>query len=639
MFDIIFFNNYATLFILYEWLFEVVSTALSLNTFSYHSHIFNKTINLFERVVKSKKFEMNNATLQKIGVSCIVAVSDLSEKDAAYLTANTYTKDEIIKCVKDIKALQNFEDKDPLDDFPRRQENTQIRSIYLNLMLSKSIHQIFSKYNDEQIFAIISEFYTKYQHKKSMNSMEKQILKLIESETFESGKPKNSDYFFLYKISPDRLKAEKECRNGEYQYSVLYNYANIHDEPKLTNLCTDLSELFSFDKLLGSGSYGEAWKVIALKTLDGIDGDLVIKKSELKNKNPFYENCIENVNYIAKNGEEQEFKNAYYCRDDSPHIEYIMSQVASTFDSINFIKVYAYAPCESDDYSYILMEKLEGDVNDLMKKADPADAEYIDILLIQLLSMIASMQNIQMMHNDIHFRNIFYMTVTDQTTYKGKRIRDYKYVSYEFPSLNLPTIYIPTEKLKYILKLADFGLSVKYSDPPILNDHVIGSNSMTNYYNTAYDIIIPFFVLLRYYRKTIENSQLFLKLVSWIFRIPTDFNNLEGKAWWLSNKKVYKETLDDKWYNYLEERITSKNVDNSHSKLLTLYTELLVDVTIDKTKKRNRRFDMNVDLTQLISQKYKAISARNALKYIDTNKLFDYPRNPKDGKILNISKI
>lgn len=124
------------------------------------------------------------------------------------------------------------------------------------------------------------------------------------------------------------------------------------------------------------------------------------------------------------------------------------------------------------------MEKISGTARAFESHfEDPVENtayNYFDLLYVQLMfALIAMEYSYQIQHNDLHDDNMFFEEITSNTKYNGQYLSKAKYLSYH---LFGKQYYLPN--MGYVLKMGDFGLSVKYSNP------IVGSKRV---FETGYD--------------------------------------------------------------------------------------------------------------------------------------------------------
>ncbi len=174
---------------------------------------------------------------------------------------------------------------------------------------------------------------------------------------------------------------------------------------------------------------------------------------------------------------------------------------------INFIDVFGFTTCNQPEKmkQYIFMERITGSIDKathLFAPTLPNSNMYnsMDIMIIQLLFALCCMQqSYQIQHNDLHPGNMFFERITDETIYHGQKLSNADYLQY---TLFDKEFYLPN--IGYLMKIGDFGLSVKYKKPIIGNKETFmtGYNQdrpgqtrilegpwIPNWYSKVYDMI------------------------------------------------------------------------------------------------------------------------------------------------------
>jgi len=186
---------------------------------------------------------------------------------------------------------------------------------------------------------------------------------------------------------------------------------------------------------------------------------------------------------------------SYIC-ENSAFSEYLVGLLAGAFYekgmSINFIHTFSFATCKKRDstHNYTFMQRIDGSINKLFPMNDPVDENAV---AIQVLHAIATYQTLKISHNDLHFGNIMFERITPATMWKGERLVDYDFFEY---IIGETSIYIPRTRI--LVKIADFGLAVKYSEPMVGQEWVVRDgvyNSgygpwMPNKFSWSYDALV-----------------------------------------------------------------------------------------------------------------------------------------------------
>ena len=250
---------------------------------------------------------------------------------------------------------------------------------------------------------------------------------------------------------------------------------------------------------------------------------------------------------------------SYICQENS-YSEYVNSLLAGELIrrgiSINFINTFNFATCyrskppksyikriEEKDENYVesktehpdiedrlvvqytFMEKIDGDLKNIIEKKQTSKAEA-EVLFVQILHAIAVYQaNYKLQHGDLHLGNVFYSNVTENLMWHDQHVEDAKYFSYKIGDT---VLYLPA--IKYIAKIADWGLSVKYSKP-IVGDKTTLRNGydqrdgdgpwIPNFYNETYDLLYVFGAMFDEY----PNSKFFIAIGDWLIDDITELPN------------------------------------------------------------------------------------------------------------------
>jgi serine/threonine protein kinase len=191
--------------------------------------------------------------------------------------------------------------------------------------------------------------------------------------------------------------------------------------------------------------------------------------------------------YLCSNNKYSEFINGVLC-----------GNLYRNGISINFIDVFGFATCEGAAqrrekkvYQYVFMEKISGSLEKYYNFVTKNNLTSI-VVFIQILHAIAVYQkHYKLQHNDLHMDNVFLEKITPETKYKGESLHDAKFFHYKVEDIDL---YLPF--VGAIVKIGDFGLSVKYK-PPIVGDMTAVSDGyddgdgswIPNWYAPNYDAL------------------------------------------------------------------------------------------------------------------------------------------------------
>lgn len=278
-------------------------------------------------------------------------------------------------------------------------------------------------------------------------------------------------------------------------------------------------------------------------SLNGEDPDRVIRKDMLIVLPLFASACRtgENIDVprVDGRGVTRVPSGTLMC-DRNEYAEFALSLLTGTLKSdevsINFFNTFMMSMCFRKNLiaeakvgvrSYIFMEK----VNDSLRKtgvcpmqANKGNHPYrgtSEHVYIQCLHAIAVYQKyFQIVHGDLHDDNIFVEYVTNDTMWNGKKLLDYEVWEYKVGDRS---VYLP--RTNCIVKIGDWGLACKYSEPMILNSNVMANGHdqgdgngawLPNFYSTAYDVVFLTFIMFRH-----NISDLFRKAMAWILRIDS----------------------------------------------------------------------------------------------------------------------
>jgi hypothetical protein len=390
-------------------------------------------------------------------------------------------------------------------------------------------------------------------------SQKKEILSMYDTLDF--------DHFRSY------IKDMKQQSHGLYSFLYVSNYQKIDAKSnmKATNFYSKLSEdeppffehmcsmLKNYtDEVLGKGTYGSAYSlkrdIEAVQNYFG-DRDLVVKEIKTSDLADCYSDRYK-INTKRAGEKPIILKNLFVCKGENTAIgEFFASLIVSKLKSDNFIDTFAFKDCVAGSgiskrsaMQLIFMEKIDGTMLDLvdnlsekeyidLKESNDINAEYfkkIDVMAIQLLHALDCMHSIKMNHNDPHPRNIFYVKVDENTRLKnGDLLSNYACVKYKFSSG--VECFIPVRDLKYIIKLGDFGLSCKYSEPYLMND-VTQEDWALDYFCPLYDLMLAF--------SLIRGTSPFYKMIQlYLF---------EGERAIDLINKTYDVDEFDKWYDSIK---------------------------------------------------------------------------------------
>lgn len=292
--------------------------------------------------------------------------------------------------------------------------------------------------------------------------------------------------------------------------------------------------------------------------LNGGDPNRVLRKDDRIIVPEFAEECLitKSVNYKNTADPTKTVtypKGSYLCTKNS-YSEYVNSllvgELVRSGQSINFINTFNFATCSKEippaSYidrlkkikaydatkedrlvvQYTFMEKIDGDLEGLIKKKTLTEREA-EILFVQVIHAIATYQAVyKLQHNDLHMGNVFYLKVKPDTMWHDRRVSDANYFSYRVGNTLL---YLPS--IPYIAKVADWGLSVKYSTP-IVGDKDSANEGypqeddptgpwIANFYSDTYDLLYAFNRLFSKF----PNSKFLIAVGDWLIGDVTQLDD------------------------------------------------------------------------------------------------------------------
>ncbi len=302
----------------------------------------------------------------------------------------------------------------------------------------------------------------------------------------------------------------------------LFNYLT-----KQTSLCPLIKSKITLVKMLGKGASGQIFSIdfngkgsrryavkiteITLYTENKEPMDVMFKKL-CSNKRKYHRTDGRGVIEIPKG--------SFIC--ESVYSEYIISlligEIIRNGTCINFLDTFAFALCPGVSPSkyyvtakqYTFMEQIDTTLRrslrcivekprNMSKSGIPkkTSKEISEFIFIQILFGIAVYQKLyNIVHGDLHDDNVF-LVHDPNLEWKGHKIGTFDNFKYTItnPDGSKTEIYLPAIPL--IVKIADFGLAVKYSKngEPIIGEKTTMENGfdhssiLPNFYNKAYDVV------------------------------------------------------------------------------------------------------------------------------------------------------
>jgi serine/threonine protein kinase len=192
----------------------------------------------------------------------------------------------------------------------------------------------------------------------------------------------------------------------------------------------------------------------------------------------------------------------------------------------------------SRDYDYMLLERIDNNIEGISKCIPD---KYYEYLFMQAIFSLCLLQKHEIVHNDLHLGNLFVKYIDENTTYHSQKLISAEYFSYTVEKI---TFYIPFIPL--ILKIGDFGLAQKYSEPQILATNIVSDmfeirHLIPNFYSSITDVVPLVFNFLN----ISGDTAIITKSAEWIFK-----GKKEQKRMITFNKRYSK--IYTEYYKYFE---------------------------------------------------------------------------------------
>lgn len=213
------------------------------------------------------------------------------------------------------------------------------------------------------------------------------------------------------------------------------------------------------------------------------------------------------VKKFSEDGETTMPKGSYLCPEEI-FSEYVIGMMCGDLHrsgiSVNFFDVFGFATCPDigegrpEIEQYVFMEKIDGtsrkireclfDKINEQNKEDSILHTITNVLFIQIIHAVAVFQEkYQIVHGDLHDDNIFVEFIKPESLYKNQKIYEADWFHYQIDNTDLYLPWIPL-----LVKIGDFGFSVKYSDPIVGNREVIENGYgelVPNWFSSCYDVL------------------------------------------------------------------------------------------------------------------------------------------------------
>lgn len=332
----------------------------------------------------------------------------------------------------------------------------------------------------------------------------------------------------------------KEYVAKRTDYKLVYASAKLFFDMKEDKTLQQLAEIFERDSGVPAAIF---------ISINGKDPNIIIQ-SDTKLYRPFkneYDCAVTKSRHTYKRFEIPGFTvipaGSYLCRSKQ-YSEYVIGLLCGNLYrkgiSINFLDLFGFASCfeipENKQISqYIFMEKIDKtarSIDSCIFKKSPLGKISEDVAivaLVQILHAIATYQDVyQLQHNDLHDDNIFIEFIRPDTMFNGEKLYDADWFHYRIKGVDLYLPYIPL-----IVKIGDFGLSVKYSSPMVGDEDVFSSGYdqhdkdgpwIPNWYSACYDMLF----ITRIFFVNDPNNIFIRRLFGKMLRIQTDIPTIEN---------------------------------------------------------------------------------------------------------------
>jgi len=210
-------------------------------------------------------------------------------------------------------------------------------------------------------------------------------------------------------------------------------------------------------------------------------------------------------------------KKSYICQEER-FSEYIIGIICGNIFrsgmSAHFIDMFGFATCEDTANNavkeYVFMDKIDSTIaklifykdtqiqnpnSPLLNTIDYQGKKYteLDILCVQTLTAITAMQQYGIQHGDLHLDNVFLEKLGKTTQYDSNILANMPIWKHEVFGKK---IYTP--QTTWLVKIGDFGLSVKYSVPMVGNKETLTTGYdqndgegpwIPNWFSSTYDAL------------------------------------------------------------------------------------------------------------------------------------------------------
>jgi len=264
-------------------------------------------------------------------------------------------------------------------------------------------------------------------------------------------------------------------------------------------------------------------KKIILKNIIGYGAT-----SHIFNAEAFYDNDNKKIDIIFKilslGENEINFMNKiseFVINQTTPHfiINYISKNNCNKIDEIiddyqinDFIKIINNYAKEytNNTYSLIAMEKLDGDVANLLFFNKNIDDTIKNIIKAQMyIALLTFHLYLKSIHNDVQYKNFFYKKINNSDN-------GYFYYNFIFNNGEIKDVYI--KNIGYLIVLADYGFSKKIyfsEDTEHIEKQILTRQKKSKTYLEDYSMIFDDYNLLKdNIKRNITEENFFKELIS-----------------------------------------------------------------------------------------------------------------------------
>ena len=285
-------------------------------------------------------------------------------------------------------------------------------------------------------------------------------------------------------------------RGGINMSSIFIQRPLLENDDRLIDIGVSLKILKAFNPKIDFNEETESWMHIPVHIPES-SSDIPIKECLIRAPKSYTA-----IPYIA-GGIVEAPSGSYLCTNESYSEYYIgvlLGNAYRTEKCINFFDVYSMFICKHPDIDddtefaydqYILMDKIDNAEGNILQcismknynKIKGHSRDIQDGVFIQTMFAIAFYQSqYKISHNDLHEDNVFVEFVKNSdeskgiigTTFNGEYL--YECDSYHYRIGNID-LYLPA--IPVIVKIGDFGMSIKYSHPIVGDEYIFKTGYAT----------------------------------------------------------------------------------------------------------------------------------------------------------------